>query len=51
MFDNGAEYVADAWSVERVGIKRGDECTKDCDKGPEARRLGVCMREKRFEDR
>ena len=41
-----SEYVTDAWSIER-----GDECTKDCDKGPEARRVGVCMREKRFKDR
>jgi len=33
-----------------VGIEGGNEDTKNCDKGPEGRRVRICMREKGYED-
>ena len=35
-----------------MGIEGGDENTKNCDKGPEGRRVRICtcMREKGYED-
>ena len=56
MFDNGAECVAgrggvERVGVERVGVERGDENAKDCNEGPEGRRVRICMWEKGYEDR
>jgi len=50
MFDNGAECVAESGCVEGVGIEGGDENAKDCDEGPEGRRVRICMREEGYED-
>jgi len=50
MFDNGAECVAESGGVEGVRIGGGDENAKNCDEGPEGRRMRICMWEKGYED-
>jgi len=50
MFDNGAECVAESGGVEGVRIEGGDENAKNCDEGPEGRRMRIYMWEKGYED-
>jgi len=50
MFYNGAECVAESRGVEGMGIEGRDENAKNCDEGPEGRRVRICMREKGYEN-